>query len=131
MKTPGFGGTPLTSGAATTVLVDKRFWIPFVTCTCCSPLFLWLAISSGGAGHGDYGWAKVFFPYTMFFAMKFGSISPLLDLLAIVQFPVYGTVLGLAWVRNRFALGIAVLGLAHCVFELLCYVTASDAFRNP
>jgi hypothetical protein len=32
-----------------------------------TPLFLWLALVSAGGGHGNYGAARILFPYSMVF----------------------------------------------------------------
>jgi hypothetical protein len=55
-----------------------------------TPVALFLGVLSGGAGHGDYVLAKILFPYTMLLAQISGTISPILVIIAILQFPAYG-----------------------------------------
>jgi hypothetical protein len=50
-----------------------------------------------GAGHGSYALAKVLFPFAMLAAVIGHSIGLISILLACVQFPIYGLVIG-----NRF-----------------------------
>jgi hypothetical protein len=46
-----------------------------------------VALSSAGAGHGNYLGAKVFYPYTMLSAFVLNSITVSFMLLAVLQYP--------------------------------------------
>ena len=66
---------------------SRKFLTPLIICLAATPPLLLLAIGSGGAGHGDYFWAKVLFPFTLLSARVLGSITGPFIALAIVQFP--------------------------------------------
>ena len=92
---------------------SKRAWMPFVLSLVATPFCLLLATASAGAGHGDYFWAKIVYPYTMLSTLVFGSITIPFRLLAVVQLPLYGVLLSIAWLRNRLGLAALVLLTVH------------------
>jgi hypothetical protein len=71
---------------------------------------LFVAILSGGAGHGDYFWAWVLFPFTM--SLAFPITTPLI-VLAIVQFPIYGVVVGLASLKGKTIHALLCVAAVH------------------
>jgi hypothetical protein len=80
-----------------------------------------IAVISAGAGHGTYTAAKILFPYTMYLAEAFaGSITGQLMLLAVLQFPLYGFVLGWAAARGRMKIAIYSILFLHAVAWVLC-----------
>jgi len=85
-----------------------------------TPLCLLLAIASGGAGHGDYFWAKIIYPYTMLSTLLFNSITLPFIVLAVVQLPIYGVLLSIGRARNRFGLVAFVLLTAHAAAAAVC-----------
>jgi hypothetical protein len=95
-----------------------------------TPIAVFLAISSAGAGHGHYVWAKLFFPYTLLMPHFFpdrtaeypNSITMPWIILALVQFPLYGTAIGLA-TRHKMAtyLVCSVIVLLHAIGIVLCF----------
>jgi hypothetical protein len=104
------------------------FWKPVIVSLAVTPVALLLGIASAGAGHGNYFWAKILFPYTMLSTFLFESITAPFILLAIVQFPLYGFLLAFASGRKRLgslAIGLAV---AHILAAALCLFLASDNF---
>ena len=76
---------------------------------------LWLAVMFAGGGHGTYLPAAIFFPYTMLSTLLTRQISIPAIGLAILQFPVYGAVVGCAesgsirWQRARLILALHVI----------------------
>jgi xanthine/uracil permease len=100
----------------------RKIFPPIITGFLLTPVCLFAAIVSAGGGHGNYFWAKVFFPYTML------SWSPKLtapfEVLAIVQMPLYGVVLGIAWHKGRLPLCVVVLGVLHGFAVWLCFTEA-------
>jgi hypothetical protein len=104
------------------------FWKPVLLSLILTPLALLLGIGSAGAGHGDYFWAKILFPYTMLSTFLFASITAPFILLAIVQFPLYGLLLAFAGERKRFGSLAIVLALAHILAAALSLFLASENF---
>lgn len=74
----------------------RKFWIPIIVSILITPISLFVALLSTGAGHGNYLAAIILFPYTLLSAVAFGSITVPFILLAILQFPLYGVILGRA-----------------------------------
>lgn len=74
---------------------------------------LFLAILSGGIGHGDYAAARALFPVPMLTTLLEGdTIGPLSMTLALAQFPLLGALAGYCRARARKAPLIAV-GIVH------------------
>src|SRR5438067_468792 len=71
------------------------------------------SIWAAGAGHGSYLPAVVLFPFTMLSTLITTTISPFGMALALLQFPIYGFVIGKAPVELRLRLG-AALAVIHC-----------------
>lgn len=81
---------------------------------------IFLAILSSGAGHGTYLFARLFFPYPMLLTpLTGGSIAAPSMVLAFLQLPIEGALIGLALASKRPLLAGAVLG-AHLVAFGLC-----------
>ena len=59
---------------------SSKFWTPLVISLIVTPLFLYLGIASGGAGHGNYLLAKLLFPSAPKALLLFG----LIDLLSAI-----------------------------------------------
>ena len=82
---------------------------------------IFAAIMSAGAGHGDYVAARWLFPLpcllTLLVNGSFGTFSIGVGLL---QFPIYGAVLGWSRARRNYlpAVGVA---LAHVIAALFCF----------
>jgi hypothetical protein len=82
-----------------------------------------LALFSAGAGEGDYGFALAFFPLSMCIATYLtGTIALPSIVLAFIQFPIYGAVLGYCATVNRRVLGMAVvlIAIVHLYAFMLC-----------
>jgi len=61
-----------------------------------------LAVASGGAGHGNYLFARVLLPYTVLLTrLTHDTVTLPLIVLGLTQFPLYGAVVGLAASRGR------------------------------
>jgi hypothetical protein len=89
-----------------------------------APVALFLAIASAGAGHGDYGLARLLFPYSMLLTLtQRNEITGPLIVLACAQFPVYGVVLGSAALRNSMTLRVvaSILGVLHLIAVIGCF----------
>ena len=125
------GDPPYTSGTGT--LRDGRAhgaWFRLVTIgvgmaigAVITPVAAMLAIVSGGAGHGHYEFARLFFPYTMLLTrVADNRITIPLIVLALAQFPIYGALVGIC--GRKIWLGILIGGLllaAHVIAAALCF----------
>ncbi len=109
-------------------MTSRKFWIPLIASLIVTPIALLLGIGSAGAGHGDYRLAMVLFPYTMLSTTIFNSITAPFILLAIIQFPLYGVILGYASEKGRFVSVLILLCLVHCVASTGMFLVASDNF---
>jgi hypothetical protein len=102
--------------------------MPIAVSLASTPACLLLALASGGAGHGDYLWAKLLFPLTMLSTSVFGSITVPFIVLAVAQYPAYGVVLGLANAKSRLATTLRTVILAHTLLAGLCLVALDANF---
>jgi len=105
-----------------------RYWTPIIVSLILTPIALLLGIGSGGAGHGDYLWARVLFPYTMLSAFLFGAITVTFILLAVAQFPLYGAGLGYARGGGRLARLAIILLLVHAAAAAGVFLLADENF---
>ena len=91
-----------------------------------------LAVVSGGAGHGDYGFARLLFPWTMLLTQVEGNVitQPLL-VLALAQFPLYGALIG-ATLSNRRVRTTAVvaIGIFHVIAAAICFPVPCRTSHN-
>jgi uncharacterized membrane protein YqjE len=93
-----------------------------------TPLFILGGIASAGAGHGNYVLAKVFFPFTMLSTILFGSIITPFIALAIVQFPLYGLLIGTANEKRRLAPYAIGLVTIHALAVVTCFLLVRENF---
>jgi hypothetical protein len=99
-----------------------KHWKWVVVGALITPVAVWLAVMSGGAGHGDYVSAKLLFPYSMLLTRSAGDsiTSPLIGL-ALAQFPAYGLVGTVLASRPHRALAIVALSALHAAGVALCF----------
>jgi hypothetical protein len=117
-----------------------RFWVPTAIGTLITPVFLFAAAVSTGAGHGSYAAAIVLYPVSIvilalfagvasndaFTTQIFQTISMVLVVsIAILQFPFYGFILSYAKLKESWWLtvGVGIIYL-HLVGILLWLVIA-------
>lgn len=110
------------------MLKSMLFWKPTIISVALSPLFLMVGIASAGMGHGDYFLAKLLFPTSMFLTVVFEVITGPLFLLAIAQFPIYGTVLGIMNFKGRLMYGFILLWVTHLIAVGLCFAFIGESF---
>lgn len=93
----------------------RRWLTPLVVSLLLTPFLIHAGIASAGAGHGDYGMARILFPYTMLSVRWNGVITPFHVGVAVAQWPLYGLILSLALRRSRqvFFLCLLVLVAVH------------------
>jgi hypothetical protein len=100
------------------------FWPPVVVSLVFTPVGLLLGFYSAGSGHGDYFFTKLLFPLVMLLSGA-GELLPipaaqvLFIGLAVVQYPVYGFILGFANQRDRFYAAWSGILVVHGVAALL------------
>jgi hypothetical protein len=106
----------------------SRFVVPFLVSLFVTPPFLWVAIASAGGGHSHYLGAKILFPFALLSARIFGSVFAPLILLALVQFPLYGLMLGNANLKRQFLPCIASLLAIHTLAVAACFIFPGENF---
>ena len=106
----------------------RKSWVPVIISLLVTPIALLLGIGSAGAGHGDYRLAMILFPYIMLSTSLFNSITPPFIILAIIQFPVYGLVLGYADERGRLVSMSILLAVVHGVAAAAMLLIANEGF---
>ncbi|HSZ59279.1 MAG TPA: hypothetical protein VK797_26795 [Tepidisphaeraceae bacterium] len=86
-----------------------------------TPPALFLAVISAGAGHGDYAFARAFFPLPMLATRLTGNyISIPLIVAAILQLQLYGSMVGYALARHR-KIVIAAVAFVHAAAVAGCF----------
>ena len=78
------------------------------------------AIISGGAGHGDYVAARALFPTSMLLTLLEGRIGAFSTAIGLLQFPIYGGLLGWSIARSAYLPAI-LLALAHHAAAAVCF----------
>ncbi len=104
------------------------FWEPVIVSTVVGVLALAFAFLFAGAGHGTYLPAKLLFPYTMLSTALLGLIPDALVAIAVVQFPIYGLILGLAAKTHNFGFAARLIAIIHVVFSFLCLLLIGENF---
>jgi hypothetical protein len=101
----------------------NRAVLCFVIGILVTPVAVFLALLSGGAGHGHYELAKLFYPYTMLLTRYANdTITFPLILLALLQFPLYGAIIGLAAWKKPIGLVVALpIIVVHALFVAMCF----------
>jgi hypothetical protein len=94
-----------------------------------APLAIFLAIVSGGAGHGHYISAKLWFPFTMASTYLFESIAAPFIALAIAQYPIYGWLVGRATEHVPARRILWVVGSCHVALATLLLLRPSMSFE--
>lgn len=69
------------------------------------------------------------FPYTMLSALAFDVISAPFMVLAVLQFPLYGFILGRAAECGRFARALAIILAAHALVAAPCFMPLNENFQ--
>jgi hypothetical protein len=109
---------------------SQRFWIPVGIFLGLTPFMLFLGLFSSGSGHGDYFLAKILFPYTLLSTAAFHSITQSFLLLAIVQYPVYGLLTGIANLYRKLLICGLGLAVVHTVTVVASFAFADRYFSG-
>ena len=86
------------------------------------------AVAFAGGGHGIYGPAALLFPYTMFSTRFFEGIAIPFRIVALVQFPVYGTLIGWAICRSRAKMIVWAITTIHALAALAAVLGRGQSF---
>jgi hypothetical protein len=78
------------------------------------------AVMSAGAGYGHYAAARILFPFSMLLTLVEGSIGPFSLSIGLIQFPLYGALLGWSMRRKSYRAAILV-ALLHLVAVTACF----------
>jgi hypothetical protein len=88
-----------------------------------------VSIWAAGAGHGSYAPAIILFPAAMLSIVLTNTISKTGIAVALLQFPLYGFVLGRIRAQLRLRLGVA-LAVIHAVFVLAAFLVLRNGPFN-
>ena len=86
-----------------------------------------LAIAAAGAGHGTYLVAGLLFPFTMLSTVWTKSITAPFMILACVQFPLYGAVIGSDRSSAGFRMRAFAIGAIHLIAFIVVLAFGSSA----
>ena len=87
-----------------------------------TPVTLFLAYRSAGFGHGQYVSARLFYPFSMLLTLLTNDEIVLpLRVLAVLQFPVYGVLIGYAAKRGHVLRDGLLLITLHVVAVVFCF----------
>jgi hypothetical protein len=93
---------------------NPRFWVPVILSVLATPVLLLLVIGSAGVGHNktEPVWPRAVFPFPFLAIELLGDAGlPLVLLLWVVQYPLYGVALGWAAKRGWGFAGAALVAL--------------------
>lgn len=84
-------------------------------------LALLIAIASAGAGHGDYLAARLLFPLAMLASLLTeDTIKVPSTVIALLQFPAYGALIGWCWARHVRYLPL-LAATVHILAAIMCF----------
>jgi hypothetical protein len=106
----------------------RRFWPPFAVATILTPFFWLIGFASAGAGHGNYFYAKLLFPFTMLSTMFSTGITAPFLIVGILQFPVYGVLLGFMNRKTALIPGLVGLATLHIGAAIMCLLLIGENF---
>jgi hypothetical protein len=110
------------------VMRHSEFWKPLIISLVATPICLFLGMASAGAGHGSYFLAKALFPYTMLSTIFFESITAPFILLAVIQIPFYGVILGAANAKDKYLPLAKAFLVAHILAVAACFLFVGESF---
>jgi hypothetical protein len=81
-----------------------------------------VAVITAGAGHGTYVPAEILFPYTMLSTAFLGRVTAAFAIVALVQFPLYGALVGSVRSSRLRLRAVAILVAIHVAVALCSMV---------
>jgi hypothetical protein len=100
--------------------MDAKSKIGLIVGVVVTPVLVFLAVVSGGAGHGDYFWARVFYPL-LCWLMLFAGAGALVVPFVFLQYPFFGWFIGRCITKKQFirlAVVLLVLQIIPMIFVL-------------
>ena len=97
---------------------DIRFWAPIIFSIPVTVVCGIIGIGAAGVGHGDALPLLVLFPYSgalTTLAEELGSrdLSLIFILSIVLQYPLYGLVIAVAWLKGKLIWAVIVLTVLH------------------
>ena len=97
---------------------DIRFWAPIIFSIPLTLVCFLLGAASAGVGHGDALPLLVLFPYsgaltTLAEELRFRDLSLIFILSIVLQYPLYGLVIAVAWQKGKLIWAATVLIALH------------------
>ncbi len=99
--------------------MDKKTKVGVIIGAVVTPITIVLAVISGGAGHGDYLWARVFFP--LLTMVMLGGAGSFVVPFVFAQYPFYGWYIGRCISKRRFVRLAVVLLLLQIIPMIICF----------
>lgn len=93
--------------------MDRKSILGAVIGLVVSPIPLYLALMSMGAGHGDYRWTFVFFPVVAYVMLAGAHVFAIP--FALLQYPFYGWFAGRCISKKHFTRLVVVLLIVHII----------------
>lgn len=114
-----------------------KFWRPVIVSLVLTPVCLFIGLVSAGMGEGNFILARVLFPYIFFIPYIAKLILILPENLppeivlspSIIQFPLYGFVLGMANKKDAFNHVAVFIVALHLFSMILCFVLTANKFQ--
>jgi len=109
-------------------LKPHPFWFPVALFLGLTPFLLVLGLASWAGGEGNYFFTKLFFPFTMLSTIPFHSISWAFIVLGVVQYPLYGLLIGVANLKRKLLIWGLALAIVHSLSVIACLVLVNKPF---
>jgi len=109
-------------------MLKGSFWIPVAAFLVLTPFLLLLGLASAGAGHGNYLMAKILFPLTMLSTIALDRIADPFLWLAVMQYPIYGVILGIASLKGRLSRALRIILAIHGIAAFASLIAVSKNF---
>ena len=110
---------------------DRKFWIPVIASVPMTAICLFISLVTADFGFETYVAAMIFFPYIMLSILWFGVIPPAIGIVSLFQWPLYGIIIGRAWMKGKFIVVVEILLLIHLVAVVLAIRFVKYADRRP
>lgn len=111
-------------GESRPLIKERTIWLSFLAGCIITPLLFAVAAVLSGGGHSLVP-AILLFPFSALFGLALKGISDWPGIvLLVLQFPTYGIILGIGYLRSRFKLilvSVAALHSLAAVFGLVLY----------